>query len=373
MSPLLLKALLVLVGLGSVLRKGYVRRRPFWGRRAWLSFATLLAAAIGCFLIGMIMALGVDSGIYVGMSPLAHRLYFVTLMTLVVGSPVLTVGLIIWLANGNPERTLRAADASADRRVGDVPAHARSPLESVRALPQSAARRAGSTVKSSASVPYVPMTPSELVAARTWLGLSPDQLAGSLGLPPAVINAWESGRDGIPAHRAKSLRWRAAIAERQAALAASGLPACEWMAAVEAKPEPATLEAQTAQLEQIMAHEGTCSICATREQFIDERFPPMPPRPISAGWRALGWVFQRAELLPRWAQPAVPMALSFGAYSLLKIVFLLHQIASDLRLALLALGGLSLSMLLGAVLGIGYGLFRMWREQLSSRGVAQRS
>jgi hypothetical protein len=99
------------------------------------------------------------------------------------------------------------------------------------------------------------MTPEEFVQARVGLGFSPDVLAADLGLPPAVVAAWESGRDRIPAHIAKQLRWRAAIAERQRALAASNLPDCEWMTALEAQPAPTKLSAQTARLEQMLAHD----------------------------------------------------------------------------------------------------------------------
>ena len=79
------------------------------------------------------------------------------------------------------------------------------------------------------------------------------------------------------------------------------------------------------------------STCLAREAFVTERYPPMPPPPLAAGMRALGWIFERAERLPRWAQPAVPMGMAFGAYSLLRIFFMLPRMVGDSRMALIAL------------------------------------
>jgi hypothetical protein len=214
------------------------------------------------------------------------------------------------------------------------------------------------------------MTSLELGRARTLLGFSSDTLAADLGLPPAIVAAWESGRDKIPAHIARDLRWRVAIAERRSALDASGLPECGWLLALEAEPEPTKLAAQTARLEKVIAHEQDCPVCLAREQYVSDHFPPMPPRPIAAPLRALRWVFAHAETLPRWAQPAVPTAMAFGAYSLFRIFFLLPRIVAQPRIGLLALGGLTLSMAIGGAFGAAYGLFRLMRERISSRRIA---
>jgi hypothetical protein len=214
------------------------------------------------------------------------------------------------------------------------------------------------------------MTPAELTEARNRLGYSPEVLAADLGLPPGVVTAWESGRDRIPAHIAKDLRWRAAIAERQAALAASDLPDCDWMVALDAQPLPTRLKAQVARAEQMAAHEKICPTCQARNAFVAERFPPLPPLPLAGEIRALVWIGERAERLPRWAQPAVWMAAAFGAYSLLKLVFLLPRIVARPRLGLVALAGLSASIAIGGALGAGYGLLRMARERVSARSTS---
>jgi hypothetical protein len=54
----------------------------------------------------MAMAIGVDNGIYKGMTPFEHRAYFYTLMTLGLVSPIATMGLLLWFAKGRPDRQL---------------------------------------------------------------------------------------------------------------------------------------------------------------------------------------------------------------------------------------------------------------------------
>jgi uncharacterized protein (DUF2062 family) len=101
-----LRALVALGLLGWMVWQGYDRRRDVWTARSWRRFGALLAAAIGGLAVAMAMALGVDRGVYAGMSPLAHQLYFYTLMALVIGSPLVTFGLLWWFARGRPERQL---------------------------------------------------------------------------------------------------------------------------------------------------------------------------------------------------------------------------------------------------------------------------
>jgi hypothetical protein len=95
-----------LVFIGWLLWQGYQRRRGVWTRRSWRRFGALMGAAVGAFLLAMAMALGVDRGVYVGMAPLAARLYGSTLLALVVGSPLAVVCLAWWFGRGRPERQL---------------------------------------------------------------------------------------------------------------------------------------------------------------------------------------------------------------------------------------------------------------------------
>ena len=73
------------------------------------------------------------------------------------------------------------------------------------------------------------MTAEDLTRARTVLGLSPGELAAEIGLTEPVVRAWEDGSLRIPQQYAIQIVWRAAVAERQAALASSGLPECGWV------------------------------------------------------------------------------------------------------------------------------------------------
>ena len=82
------------------------------------------------------------------------------------------------------------------------------------------------------------MTTTEFVAAQRLLGLTDDELAGELGVTPAVVRAWATGRIGIPRSYARDIAFRAALAERRTALKASGLPECPWMLADERTPFP---------------------------------------------------------------------------------------------------------------------------------------
>ena len=100
------RAFIPLVFLGWLLWRGYQRRRGVWTARSWRRFALLLAAVLGAFAVAMAMAYGVDRGVYAGMSPLMHRVYFYTLMALVLSSPVAGVALVLWFANGQPDRQL---------------------------------------------------------------------------------------------------------------------------------------------------------------------------------------------------------------------------------------------------------------------------
>jgi hypothetical protein len=112
MSPLLIRSLLALAVLGWMVRRGYKRRRPVWTRASWIRLIGILAGTLGLFALSMAMAIGVDNGVYEGMSPLAHRTYFVTLMALTLLAPLAFVGIIVWFANGRPDRQIGRQSSS---------------------------------------------------------------------------------------------------------------------------------------------------------------------------------------------------------------------------------------------------------------------
>ena len=131
-----------------------------------------------------------------------------------------------------------------------------------------------------------------LVAARTRLDRTPEQLAAELGLPPHAYAACEAGRASLSRRHAELLAYQVAALDRREALAASGLPACDWMErwGRDVPEEQAALQAHVARAEQ---HATACPTCVARDAFLAERFPAMPPLPLprsrrrpvrSGGW-----------------------------------------------------------------------------------------
>lgn len=209
------------------------------------------------------------------------------------------------------------------------------------------------------------MTPNEAIAARKALGLTQSSLAADLGLTPSIIAAWEAGSVDVPKRFEDQLRYRAAGAERLAALAVSGLPECEWDKAWEKGKEavPDKIEAQVKYVERGVSHRASCTVCQARDKFILDRFGPMPHAPMSTSMRLFGWVSDRTEKLPRWAQPAVWVGLAFGGYSVVKIAFMLPRLARNPQFLWVPLAGLGLSISSGAAIGLIYGAFRALRER----------
>lgn len=211
------------------------------------------------------------------------------------------------------------------------------------------------------------MEAQEAVAARQALGLSQNATAAEFNLTPGVVAAWESGEIKVPKRIEAQLRWRLAAKERIDALAKSGLPECEWRENWEARPAPSDLKALNKYYEEGIAHAKTCQTCAARETYIRDRFGKMPPAPLEGWMKSFGFVAASIEKLPRWAQPAGWMAVAFGAYSLMRIVFMLPALSRNPQYWPVALGGLALSISIGAGVGMIYGGFREFRDKRAAR------
>jgi transcriptional regulator with XRE-family HTH domain len=170
------------------------------------------------------------------------------------------------------------------------------------------------------------MNSREFLAARERAGLSQEAAAAEFNVTPAVVAGWESGSVSIPRRYAQEMTWRAAVAERQAALAASGLPRCGWVAAWENEPTPGSARKRVKHLEALEAHAASCSVCRAREEFIVRAFPPMPPRPLPAWMAVLVWIQHRVVgPLPAWLQPMAIGALIFLALTAFRVVLLAPQ------------------------------------------------
>jgi hypothetical protein len=119
------------------------------------------------------------------------------------------------------------------------------------------------------------MTASELVAACKALGITRDEWA---------------------------IRWLVALAQRDALLAASGLPECpvatELWRLERLAGEQGTAE-QLKALGTLRAHVESCPTCRAREEYGAKHAPPLPDMPRVPGWiRALDFLTSLDERLP---------------------------------------------------------------------------
>lgn len=212
------------------------------------------------------------------------------------------------------------------------------------------------------------MNSSEAQQARLTLGLRPEDVAVEVSATPDAVVAWETGRIRVPTHVATHLAWRLAVFERENALRSSGLAECDWLRAFENRPEPSGMNAHNRHVEELTTHLKTCETCRTRETYVSERFGPMPRAPLR-GWLAIAVpIFDRINRLPAWARPAATGAVLFTGYSLFKVIFYIPTIARDpVRGSLAALGGITASASIGAVLGLLYGQYRRIREERLAR------
>jgi transcriptional regulator with XRE-family HTH domain len=146
------------------------------------------------------------------------------------------------------------------------------------------------------------VTPEQLITTRQRLGLTPDAMAAELNLTPAIVNAWERGRIKPARRVVQWLTWRAGMLDRDAALAASGLPECAELHALHARTNTDAESGQErrARMDAVLAHLGQCPACIARRRYIEERFPPMPRPPMATSVRVLVWVFDRLARTRAW-------------------------------------------------------------------------
>ncbi len=210
------------------------------------------------------------------------------------------------------------------------------------------------------------MTAEDLARARTLLGLSPGELAAEIGLTEPVVRAWEEGSLRIPRQYAIQIVWRAAVAERQAALASSGLPECEWVARwMDVTPPAGT--GQRGHIDALRRHATMCPQCTARARFIEQNFPPMPELPTPTFVRAMRSATKALERFPRWLRLAVVASLAAGAFSALQVAGLVASgEPPSLGKALLLIGGM---MVFGAYIGATAGItFLIVRDPLRRLG-----
>lgn len=162
------------------------------------------------------------------------------------------------------------------------------------------------------------MNAIQVARHRKMLGQSVDQLAADIGVSPATLVAWEAGQRQIPTKYARQLEWLAAAAEREAALAGSGLPECEWVKnwAVGGPPSDPTLHLE--RLQALEKHSADCAVCQARAGYVQTKLPAMPEFPMGWGMRLFGGVVDTYERIHGWRRPVaiallVPLLLSVAS------------------------------------------------------------
>ncbi|MEJ2217464.1 MAG: hypothetical protein P8099_12705 [Gemmatimonadota bacterium] len=198
----------------------------------------------------------------------------------------------------------------------------------------------------------------EAATARERLGFSPEQLAAELGVTEAEVEAWEAGRMAVPKSAARRLAWRAALAERKAALAASGLPECDWLKAWEAEPVPTKMKERVKRLEAANAHAAACPVCKARADYVKQHLPPLPEQPVPAWAGALRWFMAKVQLLPKWARPAAYGGALIGGIVVIRAALAGLAVGFSFHLLETAGAGIGIGVYMGAVGGIAYHLVR---------------
>jgi hypothetical protein len=204
------------------------------------------------------------------------------------------------------------------------------------------------------------MTAEDLTRARAVLGLSPGELAAEIGLTEPVVRAWEDGSLRIPQQYAIQIVWRAAVAERQAALASSGLPECTWVTRWMDSAPPPGAGAQREHLDALRRHAAVCPHCTARARFVEQNFPPMPDLPIPPAVRALRTAGTALKRLPVWLRATVVGAIALGAFTVIRVAGLAvaGEGPSPLNALGLIIGAVILGAYQGAVAGITYAIVR---------------
>lgn len=197
-----------------------------------------------------------------------------------------------------------------------------------------------------------------LARARELLGLTVDQLAAELGVTPHVFAAWERGALTVPPRYRQAIAYRVAIAERDAALAVSGLRECPWFSEWERIEVPASRAAWARHMQLARQHAAYCPTCRAREQYLRERFPPLPTPP-APHWVVLvrrfnGWL----RRYPDWLRPAIVGAIALGGLTLVRVIFSARELMRGGDSLLGGATAIAFATLAGAVAGAVYGVLR---------------
>jgi hypothetical protein len=202
----------------------------------------------------------------------------------------------------------------------------------------------------------MPITSSDLAAARARLGLSEKQFASELGMPVDWYVDFEAGRAKLPKKEAEWVAYRLACADRDEALAKSGIPSCAWVEQWRREEPPADAKRQVHadHFRRIANHSPTCPTCQARARFVNEHFPNMPKPPMSGPMRIIGALTTWVQARPEWSRPAFAGALILAAMTMVRVPFLILRGIRQPSLLLVALSAVAAAALAGAGGGLIY-------------------
>ena len=167
------------------------------------------------------------------------------------------------------------------------------------------------------------------------LGLSAEQLAADANVTPHVVAAWQRGTLKVSHDIAQQLRWRVAIIERQAVLAASGLAECSVAEALDQAAVGRKGEALVEAWDRLKEHGDSCPACRARAEYVELHGPPLPELPMPWWARLFIAINALIDRLPAGLRPpdgvhgkGRRMGLWMGfAFSALAIVIVLVTLA----------------------------------------------
>lgn len=105
--------------------------------------------------------------------------------------------------------------------------------------------------------------------------------------------------------------------QRSRALAASGLPDCDWVVSwSKGNADLTDFDEIAKSFEALNEHGEHCPTCQQRTQYLAQRFPPMDPYPVGGQLGLLVKASDWLDRLPSWARPAAVGAAILAAMTL---------------------------------------------------------
>lgn len=142
------------------------------------------------------------------------------------------------------------------------------------------------------------ITGRELASIHREVGSSAEVFAGLLGIEPADLESLEHSVAPVSRLISAKALWLHENHRQLKALEDSGLPECEWVAALDSTVDG--IEDDTAEdlLDLLEDHDRSCETCLARTNFIEERFPNNKPYPMGG---VFGAVVKALSYLDRFA------------------------------------------------------------------------